>query len=102
VEVRGDWLEFDDETNQKLEAKYLQIKLAPVVLSKHVIIGSGSVILPGVHVGIGSSVGALSLVTKSLQEWGIYLGVPAKKIKNRGRNLLELEKELEFETSLRF
>jgi hypothetical protein len=26
VEVRCDWLEFDDETNQKLEAKYLQIK----------------------------------------------------------------------------
>ena len=28
MEVRCDWLEFDDETNQKLEAKYLQIKSA--------------------------------------------------------------------------
>jgi galactoside O-acetyltransferase len=41
----------------------------------------------------GTSVGALSMVTKSTEEWSVYSGVPAKKIKDRRRDLLALEKE---------
>jgi hypothetical protein len=38
-------------------------------------------------------VGAKSLVTKSLDEWGIYSGIPTKRIKERSRDLLAFEKE---------
>jgi galactoside O-acetyltransferase len=59
-----------------------------------VLIGSGSVVLPGVTIGEGSAVGALSLVSMSLDEWGVYFGSPAKRIKARSKNLLEMEKLL--------
>ena len=64
------------------------------MVGRHVIIGSGSVVLPGVTIGEGSSVGALSLITKSLEEWGVYFGSPAKKIKSRRKDLLEQEQTL--------
>ena len=80
-------------TNPTVDRKYIGGKSGEVVLGRHVIIGSNSVILPGVHIGEGSSVGALSLVTKSLESWGIYFGAPVKKIKSRSKKLLELERE---------
>ena len=81
-------------TNPTVPDKYLKVKLAQVILGRHVIVGSGSVILPGVTIGEGSSVGALSLVTKSLDEWGVYFGVPVKKLKARSKDILKLEAEL--------
>jgi galactoside O-acetyltransferase len=39
----------------------------------------------------GTSVGAMTMVTKSTEPWSIYFGVPAKKIKDRRRDLLEME-----------
>lgn len=57
-------------------------------------IGSGSVFLPQVIIGEGSSVGALSLVNKSLDDWGVYFGSPAKKLKRRSKDLLKLEEKL--------
>jgi galactoside O-acetyltransferase len=87
-------------TNPTVPNKYLNVKLAPVLLGRHVIIGSGSVILPGVSIGDGSSVGALSMVSKSLDAWGVYFGSPAKRLKSRSQNLLILERELLMEIPL--
>lgn len=81
-------------TNPTVPDAYLNVRLAPVVLGRHVIIGSGSVILPGVHLHEGVAVGALSLVTASLDAWGIYAGTPARRIKNRSSKLLDLERDL--------
>jgi galactoside O-acetyltransferase len=86
-------------TNPTVPNKYTKVKTARVSLGRHVIIGSGSVILPGVTIGDGSSVGALSLVTKSIDEWGVYFGLPVKRLKSRSKNILLLEKELLKEVS---
>jgi acetyltransferase-like isoleucine patch superfamily enzyme len=64
-----------------------------VVLEKHVIVGANTVILPKVTIGVGSSVGSLSCVTKSLAPWGVYAGAPAKFFKERSKKILENEKE---------
>ncbi len=80
-------------TNPTIPNEFLKIYKGKVTLSRHVVIGSGSVILPNLIIGTGSSVGALSLVTKSLDSWGIYFGSPVKKLKSRSKNLLELEKK---------
>lgn len=61
-----------------------------VTLEKYVQIGCNSVIFPNVTVGEGSVVGAMSLVKKTLPAWGIYAGIPVKRIKERKRNLLNL------------
>jgi galactoside O-acetyltransferase len=66
---------------------------ARIEIGRHVIIGAGTIVFPGVTLGEGSSIGSSSMVTKSTEPWGVYFGIPAKKIKNRQRNLLELEKE---------
>jgi galactoside O-acetyltransferase len=65
------------------------VKNGTVVIKKHAIIATNSTILPNLTVGEGSVVGAHSLVTKSLEEWGIYVGVPARRIKDRSKGLLK-------------
>lgn len=81
-------------TNPTVPAKYTQIKSGMVTLRRHVIIGTGAVILPGVDAAEGASVGALSLVNKSLEPWTIYAGSPAKALKARSKDLLALEDQL--------
>lgn len=79
-------------TNPTVPLEYKNENIKSICLNKHSIIGSNSVVLPGVDIGEGVAVGAMSLVTKDLDSWGIYFGSPAKRIKNRSKNLLELEK----------
>ena len=80
-------------TNPMVGKPFVGGKSGKVVLSKHVIVGANSVILPNIKINEGSSVGALSLVNKSLDSWGVYIGVPVKKIKKRFKNILKLEKK---------
>lgn len=62
-------------------------------IGKHVIVGSGSVILP-VPLEDGVMVGALSLVNRHCEVFGIYAGNPARRVKCHKRDLLELERQL--------
>lgn len=78
-------------TNPTVPDEFKRVCHAPVYLAKHVIVGSGSVILPGISLEEGVAIGALSLVTKSCEAFGVYAGNPAKYIKARKRDLLELE-----------
>lgn len=66
---------------------------AEVILRKHVLVGAGSIILPGVILEEGSVIGALSLVKNNTSAWSINAGIPARRIKERKKDLLELEKE---------
>ena len=65
---------------------------ADVVVGRHVIIGSGSVILPGVTLGDGVAIGALSLVSKDCDPFGVYRG--NRRIGERKNDLLQLEEQL--------
>ena len=55
----------------------------PVVIEDDVWIGARSIILPGVHVGGHSIIGAGSIVTKDVPDWAIVAGNPARIIKMR-------------------
>lgn len=81
-------------TNPMIPSEFTNVTHGAVSVGKHVIIGSGTIILPNVTIEDGVAVGALSLVTKSCMEFSVYIGVPAKKIKERSRNLLSLESQL--------
>ena len=81
-------------TNPTVPREFVKTKGGEVSLGRHVIVGSGSIILPGVSIGEGSSVGALSLVRKSLDPWGVYAGSPIKRIASRSQDLLEYENRL--------
>lgn len=81
-------------SNPMVPNEFTNVMHAPVVIGRHVIIGSGSVILPGVVLGDGAAIGALSLVKDNCDNFYIYAGNPLKKIKPRTQNLLKKEKIL--------
>jgi acetyltransferase-like isoleucine patch superfamily enzyme len=80
-------------TNPTLPSKYKRETKRAVNIGKHVIIGASSIIFPGVHLAEGCSVGALALVSKSTKPWGVYVGNPAKRVKERKKDLLKLEQQ---------
>lgn len=80
-------------TNPTIPNEYKNVNHSPVIIKRHTIIGSGSVILPGVEIDEGVSIGALSLVNTNCESFGIYAGCPIRKIKNRNKNLLFLEQD---------
>ncbi len=86
-------------TNPTVPTQYTNVQLGDVLLGKHVIVGSGSVILPGCTLDDGAAVGALSLVNKDLAAFGIYSGHPARRIGERNRRLLDLEADLHRSTA---
>jgi len=66
------------------------------VIESDVWIGDGVIVMPDVKIATGCVVGANSVVTKDTEPYGIYGGVPAKKIGSRFRGPV-LEKLLETE-----
>lgn len=80
-------------TNPTVPKKYKREKKLPVYIGRHVIIGAGSIIFPGVILADGCSIGAMSLVNHSTDPWGVYVGNPAKRVAERRKNLLVLTNE---------
>ncbi|CAH1077442.1 acyltransferase [Candidatus Nitrotoga sp. 1052] len=80
-------------TNPMVPARYTNMQVADVKICKHAIVGSGAVILPGITIGEGVAVGALTLVNQNCNPFGIYTGVPARRTKERKTDLLELERQ---------
>ncbi len=80
-------------TNSLIPAEFKNEILDPVYLEEFVIVGAGSTILPGASLREGCSVGAMSLVHKPTDPWGIYAGVPAKRLKDRKKDLIALSKK---------
>ena len=80
-------------TNPTIPEKYKNELKKETVIRKHSIVGAGSIIMPGVILAEGTSIGTLSLVRKNTEEWSVYVGNPVKKISNRKKDLLELEKQ---------
>lgn len=81
-------------TNPTVPKEYLNIISGKVVLGRHTVIGTNSTILPGVRIGEGCAVGSMSLVNRSLEPWGIYVGIPCKYKKEREKKILGFEKEV--------
>jgi len=87
-------------TNPTVPAKYRLVTGGKIVLGRHAIVGCGTVILPGVHVGEGAAIGALSLVNKNVPPFEIFHGNPARRIGTRDEQRLRsleaslLEEEL--------
>lgn len=78
-------------TNPMIPEKYTNVINKKVIIGDYVIVGSGSVILPGVTIDEGVACGALTLINKNLDPWGIYVGIPAKRLKDRSKELLQLK-----------
>jgi galactoside O-acetyltransferase len=78
-------------SNPTVAPEYRKEQSGDVVFKKHALIGCGSVIMPGVTVEVGGSVGALSFVNKNVPEFSVVAGIPCRIVGQRNRRLLELE-----------
>jgi len=79
-------------TNPTVPAEFTNVSSEPVGIGRHVIIGAGSVVLPGAVLEEGVAVGALSLVAGRCERFGTYAGVPARRIGARSTDLLDMER----------
>ena len=77
-------------SNPTIPDEYRNVIGGKVIFEKHVLIATGCTILPGVTVAEGTAIGAMSLVNKNLPEWSICYGIPAQKIKERKKNILNV------------
>lgn len=79
-------------TNPTIPMDYKKVEMGPITISRHGIIGCGSVLLPSVHIGLGAAVGALSLIKHSVQPFQIVAGIPARVVGERSNDCLNHEK----------
>ena len=82
-------------TNHSFSSSNQPIRSQPasqfgITIMDDVWIGSGVCILDGVTIGRGSVIGASSVVTKSVPDYSIAVGVPAKVIRTRHTITTEL------------
>lgn len=78
-------------TNPTVPEEFTGVRSAPVLIGRHVIVGSGSVLLPGTQMDEGAALGALSLADGRYEAFGIFAGIPARRLGDRQRGLLERE-----------
>jgi len=81
-------------TNPTVPPQFTNVHHAAVHFGRHTILGTGSVVLPGITLHEGAAVGALSIVVRDCESFGIYAGRPARRIKTRERGLLDHESHL--------
>ncbi len=86
-------------TGPTVPPKYrAKIQYGPITVEKFCIIGTNVVVHPGVTIGEGSAVGSCSLITRDLEPWHVYTGIPAKaRAPRKKERMLELEAQLRAE-----
>jgi galactoside O-acetyltransferase len=77
-------------TNPTIPAPYrADVMIGTVTVEKHAVLGTNCVVHPNVTIGEGAALGSCSLVTKSLDPWQVYIGIPARAVKQRERAKIE-------------
>ena len=84
----------DTMTNPMVPDRCKNVHQGKVRIGRHVIIGTGSTVMPDCDLAEGCAFGAYSFINHSCAPWGIYVGIPCRKIKDRHRDLLKYEKEV--------
>jgi galactoside O-acetyltransferase len=82
-------------TGPTIPAEFRRVTRGTVVVESHAILGANAVVLPGVRVGEGATVGAGSVVARDLAPWAVYAGAPARFLQDRPpKHILAAEREL--------
>jgi galactoside O-acetyltransferase len=68
-------------------------RTASISFGRHSAVGAGSLVFPGAKLAEGSVLGALSRASRPLRPWTTYAGIPARRMRERRRDVLEQEQE---------
>lgn len=71
----------ENDTNPNIPPIQREYVTAPVSIGDNTWIGEGVVIMPGVAIGRGCVIGAHSIVNKSIPDYTVAVGSPAKVVK---------------------
>lgn len=77
-----------------LPDEYQDIMYGDIRIEDDAYLGANCIIMPGVTIHEGAVAGANCLVNKDLEPWGIYVGVPCKKIGERQKPSDEMRNKL--------
>ena len=80
--------------NPAIAEEFRNVSVGSITMEKFSIVGANSVVLPNVTIGEGVAVAANSLVTKTLEPWGIYVGNRRVGERNRDGVMKTYEKFL--------
>jgi galactoside O-acetyltransferase len=64
-------------------------RTASIAFARHSGVGAASLVLPGARFEEGTILGAMSRVGRPLKAWTLYSGVPARRSRERRRDLLD-------------
>lgn len=81
-------------TNPMIPEMYKNVDYGRVVIGRHCIVGTASTIMPHVEIGEGCAFGAYSFVKNSCEPWGLYAGIPCRRISERSDRLLMFENQM--------
>jgi dTDP-4-amino-4,6-dideoxy-D-glucose acyltransferase len=88
-DFRGEYL-----GNPMVPREYTRVRTGDVVLGRGCLIGAHSVVLPGVNVGEGASIGALCVISQSIEPGEIIVSPCVKNIKMGVRDLALMRKSM--------
>lgn len=74
--------------------EYTNLTTGKVILKKFSQLGANSIVMPNIIVNEGAVTGAFAFVNKNLEEWSINVGIPAKKVKDRQRKILNMYEKI--------
>ena len=69
--------------------EYTNVTGGKVTVKRFSQIGANCVVFPNLTIAEGVVVGAMSMVRKDLDSWTIYVGIPAKKLRDRSNDMLK-------------
>jgi galactoside O-acetyltransferase len=85
----GDWM-----ASCEVPARFTAPRVAPIRVGRHSVICMSAIVLGGATIPDGVVIGAHAFVNRSVMPWGVYGGIPAQRLKDRTRRVLELEAEM--------
>jgi len=77
-------------TNPTVPDRYKKIRSGSIILERHALVGASSVVLPGVTLGQGASVGAMTLVHQDIRAYEVAFGIPFRVIGRRDAQRLQV------------
>jgi acetyltransferase-like isoleucine patch superfamily enzyme len=82
-------------TSPTLPVEFQAVTRSYCIIRRHATLATNVIVHPGVIIGEGTIIGSGSIVTKDTEPWSIYMGTPARKVKDRDpHKILETEEEV--------
>ena len=75
-------------TNSMVDDTYRNVAKKSILIDRYAMIGTNVTIMPGANIAEGCAIGAMSFVREETKPWGIYVGIPCRRIKDRSKQML--------------